>query len=171
MSRLEYQLREATARDIYAITNLMLGQGPNQWNYLPEEWVRKHVGDIACRKTFAIVAMLNRRLVGAVTYEVGQHYPQYQPRKREGCPHGYIAELVVDSRHTGRGIGTELLRTAIIELGRVHDVKEVYAMRHADNAPSGRAMEKCGMKIVDEFDDPGIRPSGSRRTVVVRIFT
>ncbi len=109
--------------------------------------------------------------MGVVTYEVGHRYPHYQPPSRHDSEHGYIAEVVTHSDHRGRGIGPLLLGAAIEDLTRKPvSMQEIYAMRHADNIPSKQMMEKCGMVPVEELPDPEIRPTGSRKTVVMRFM-
>lgn len=163
------KLRNAVASETDAIIGLLLQHGPSQWNHLPESEARAYASGIAQQKVFAAVAVDgNNAIIGVVLYEIGQFYPTYQPPESVHLDHGYIAELVVSKSYVGKGIGTRLLGYAIAELQKM-GVREVYAMRHADNVPSGRAMQKCGMTIINEFDDPQIRTSGSRRTVITRI--
>ncbi|HLD85672.1 MAG TPA: hypothetical protein VI968_03890 [archaeon] len=50
-----------------------------------------------------------------------------------------------------------------------HGIKRVYAMRHEENGASARLMEKLGFEIIDTFNDPVKRHSGSRRTAVCRL--
>ena len=169
MSNEEFVIRDGTPEDIAALQKLLLEHGQNPWNHLPHDEVLLHVGGIATGKTHAVLAQIRDAIIGVVTYEIGRRYPQYQPPERQESEHGYLAEAVVHRDHAGKGIGTQLLRAAIARLLE-RDIREVYAMRHADNIPSGRMMEKSGMKVVDEFDDPEIRPSGSRRTAVSRII-
>lgn len=154
---------------IPAIEDLLFRQGPNEWNHLPEEYVQRHLAGIATGDTFAVVAFSKPRqeTVGVVTYEIGQRYPLLQPPNRRKANHGYIAEAVVHSDFAGRGLGTDLFKSAIGDLVD-QGIQEIYAMRHADNDPSRRMMEKSGMVMAAEFDDPEIRPTGSQRTAIMR---
>jgi ribosomal protein S18 acetylase RimI-like enzyme len=160
---------KADGSDIPAIESLILGHGPNDWNYLPKDAIHEHLAKIATGSTLAILAFSKPKqlTVGAVTYEIGSYYPQYQEADRMEVPHGYIAEAVVHADFIGRGIGSMLLGSVIEDLAG-SGIEEVYAMRHSDNDPSRRMMEKAGMVMVDEFDDPDIRTTGSRRTAVMR---
>jgi len=161
----------AGAEDIPAIESLILEHGPNQWNHLPEDDVRRHVASIEAGATLAVVAFSKplQETVGVVTYEISRRYHMYQPPRRSSADHGYIAEAVVHPDFAGRGLGTELFSAAIQDLVS-KGMKEIYAMRHADNDPSRRMMDKSGMRTMAEFDDPDIRPSGSRRTTVMRFI-
>lgn len=169
MSNDQISIREGRTEDIAIIQQLILEHGPNPWNHLPEDEVRHHVEGIATEITFAVLALIHNSVIGVVTYEIGRRYPQYQPSEKQDNDHGYLAEAVVHRKYAGKGIGTQLLKAAIERLLQ-QGIHEVYAMRHADNIPSGRMMEKSGMKVVDEFDDPEIRNSGSRRTSVSQII-
>ncbi len=170
MSLTNWSMREATQLDIPAVAELILAHGPNDWNYLPEDEVHSHVDGLGDGTTHAVIAETDGELIGVVTYEIGQHYPQYQPSGREHTPHGYIAEAALHRNYVGMSIGTVLCGQAIQLMVTNHGVKEVYAMRHADNAPSGSMMSKNSMETIDEFDDPDRRPTGSRRTVVTRFI-
>ena len=160
---------QADGSDIPAIEGLILKHGPTDWNHVPEEAIREHLAGIATSTTLAIIAISKPKqlIVGAVTYKIGHSYPQYQPADRSVAAHGYVAEVVVHPDFAGRGIGSFLLKSAIQDLTN-SDMHEVYAIRHADNVPSRRMMEKAGMILVAEFDDPDIRTTGSQRTAVMR---
>lgn len=165
--RQSVELRQAQSDEGPAIERLILEQGPNQWNHLPSDEVRRNVEGIATGEASAVVAELDGALVGAAIYGIGHPYKRLQPPGRESVERGYVSEVVVHRGHVGVSIGTKLLRAAIDRLVE-QGMREIYAKRHADNIPSGRMMEKSGMEIVDEFDDPEIRPHGSRRTTVTR---
>ena len=164
-----FSIRDGAPGDIAAIVRFIFQHGPNEWNYLPEDGVRENVGSIATGKTRAVLAFTAGELIGVVTYETGHRYPQYQPPGRREAEHGYLSEAVVHRAYTGQGIGTRLLHTAIERLFQ-QGMREVYTMRHKDNIPSRRMMEKCGMEVIDEYYDPDIRPTGSRHTVITRII-
>ncbi len=167
----DYQdiLRTATPKDIPAITDLILVHGPNEWNHLPEAEVRQHVGAIALCETFSVVAEIVGSLVGVTTYTVGHRYPEYQPEGRRDAKHGYVAEVVVRRDWAGQGLGPVLMTEAIQQLAADPEIGEVYAMRHADNIPSARMMEKAGMTPVAIIENDPIRSTGSRATVITQI--
>jgi len=160
---------QADGSDITAIEDLIHMHGPNDWNQVPEEAIRKHLAGIATGTTRAIFAFskLKQLTVGVVTYEIGHRFPQYQPAGRIVASHGYVAEAVVHTDFVGSGIGSFLLVSAIQDLTN-DGMREVYATRHADNFPSKRMMEKAGLILVDEFDHPDKWTTGSRRTAVMR---
>jgi len=156
--------------DVATIAELIIDDGPNQSNYLSEDDIRQNEGKIVTRATRAVLAVDEDRIIGVITFERGRHFPEYQPIGREDSITGYVAEAVVARDRVGRGIGSTLLEAAIAQLTSDGDVREVYAIRHSDNLPSERMMEKCGMVHIDEFDHPEIRLNGSRRSVVTRFM-
>lgn len=160
--------REASVSDIPAITQLILEHGPNPWNHLPEADVREHVAGIDAGHVAALVATLRRKLIGVVTFELGKRYAQYQPPDQREEVHGYLAEAVVHRDHAGQGIGSKLFRAAAERIFAC-GIRAVYAMHHEENAASAGMMRKSGFTVVDTFDDPAIRPNGSRRTTVERL--
>ena len=163
---------QARETDIPSIEELILEHGPNEWNHLPEAELREYLAAIATGDVRAIYAFSKPQqlTVGVVTYDIGHRYPQYQALGREYEEHGYVSEAVTHKDFKGRSIGPTALEAAIKDLTS-SGLQEVYAMRHSDNEPSRRMMEKVGMVLVDEFDDPDIRPTGSRRTAVMRFST
>lgn len=62
---------------------------------------------------------------------------------------------------------TELFRRATEQLFAA-GLASVYTKRHEENVPSARMMTKSGFTPVATFDDPQVRPSGTRRTTVCR---
>jgi len=165
----ELSIRKAGPEDTDSIRDLILTHGPNEWNYLPEDDVIEHVEGICDGEVFAVVADMRGQIVGVVTYEIGIHYPQYQPDGRQDEAQGYISEAVVHSDHVGRGIGSKLCSEAVEDMFAI-GTKEIYAKRHEENEASAGMMRKSGFREVDTFPDPSIRPTGSRRTTVTRLM-
>ncbi len=163
------QFRKAETKDIEAMTTLILEEGPNEWNFLPEKETRNHTAGIAEGRTQAFVAEESGQIIGFVSYVTGKFYPQYEPDELKQEDHGYIAEGVVHHNYRGNDIGPRLLDMAIDDLMK-RGYWRVYAHRHDENKASARLMEKAGFEIVDTFDDPERRPNGSRRTAVCRYF-
>lgn len=158
-------LRSATPDDIPALQSLLFDHGTNEWNHLPPEEVKAHVNTIAEGSVRGVVAEEAGEVVGIMTYEVGIFYPEYEasPDTR----HGYVAEGVVHRDRVGRGIGVQLMEEVIRVLAN-EGIRHIYAKRHEENPFSKRLLEKTGFEEVATFDDPLIRPTGSRRTTVCR---
>lgn len=160
-------VRAASNKDIESALMLLLEHGPNEWNYLPPDEMRKHVGDIASGKTEAILAEDNGSIIGMATFVVGDFYPQFESEAEKALPRGYIAEVVVHRDYAGRGIGARLLEEVKRSI-REKGIKTIYIKRHEENLASAGMMRKAGFQIVDTFLDP-IRTTGSKKTTVERI--
>jgi L-amino acid N-acyltransferase YncA len=82
-----------------------------------------------------------------------------------GTPQGYVSEAVVRRDCVGQGLGTRLLREALIVLSTV-GVRAVFIDRHEENLASAGMMRKAGFREVETYADPRRRPHGSGRTTV-----
>ncbi|HLD85673.1 MAG TPA: hypothetical protein VI968_03895 [archaeon] len=91
------EYRKATVANIDEMTHLLLTEGVNEWNYLPESEVRKHLRGIADGTTQAFLTD-DGSIVAFVSYNVGVLWPQYES---SGAQHGYLAEAV--THHDYRG--------------------------------------------------------------------
>jgi L-amino acid N-acyltransferase YncA len=165
--QLTLNYRKAEPGDIQEMQDLLLTEGKNPYNYLPEDGVREHLQAIAAGKTEAILAVSGGRMVGFVSYVWGRVYPQYEPLENREKDHGYIAEAVVAGRWRGEGVGTRLVQLAKEELTK-KGFHTIYAMRHAENRASARMLEKANFEEVATFPDPERRHFGSRKTTVCR---
>lgn len=151
--------------DIPGIQNFIFEHGPNEWNHLPEVDVKVHLAAIAEEKVRGIIAEEAGHIFGIMTYETGIFYPEYEPAP--DTIHGYIAEGVVHRDLVGRGVGRRML-DEVLNAFTQHGIRRVYAKRHEENPFSKRLMEKAGFEEVATFNDPEVRPNGSRRTTVCR---
>lgn len=159
--------RKAVAADIDEMAALLLTEGVNEWNYLPEKKIKQHLRGIADGTTQAFLAQ-DGQVIGFVSYNVGIIWPHYQPINLKHAQHGYLAEAVTHHDYRGRNIGPDLAQMAIDDMAS-SGIRRIYAMRHEENRASARLMEKLGFEIIDTFDDPAKRQSGSRRTTVCRL--
>jgi ribosomal protein S18 acetylase RimI-like enzyme len=164
------RVREAHAGDVEDMTAFIFMHGPNQWNHLPEEDVGAHIAAIADGKTGAVLAEIEGRLAGFVTFTASRSMTRYQSRENIGHRHGYVCEAVVHRDHAGKGIGAQLLRRVVAALA-ANGHTEIYIERHEENLASAGMMRKAGFIEIDTFDDPVRRTSGSRRTTVCRLMT
>lgn len=144
---------------------LIFEHGANEWNHLPEAGVVAHLTGIRDGSVRGFLAEEAGELVGVMTYETGIFYPEYESSSE--TPHGYIAEGVVHRQLVGKGLGMALLAKVVDALAR-EGVSHIYAKRHEENPFSSRLLQKAGFAEVATFDDPGVRPNGSRRTTVCR---
>ena len=144
--------RSALPADIPSMEILILAEGQNEWNYLPEEDIHKHLAGIETDSVWAVLAEDEKQMLGFASYELVKTYAKYEPEEFKDREHGYIAEAVVCRNSTGKGIGSELFRKARDELVNM-GYPRIYAIRHEENKPSARMMEKAGFEVIDEFDD------------------
>ena len=161
------QYRKALAANIDEMTTLLLTEGPNQWNYLPEDEVREHLHGIANGTTHAFLCQ-DGPIVGFVSYNIGVIWPKYEPEELKQTPHGYLAEAVTHHDYRGENIGPDCAQMAIEDMVS-QGVNRIYVIRHEENAASARLMEKTGFEVVDTFYDPVRRQTGTRRTTVCRL--
>ena len=160
-------VREAGPEDIAALQEFIFAHGQNQWNFLPDGPIREHLAGIASRATAAVMAEERGRLVGFISFLVGDYYPQYEAPADRGKPRGYVAEAVVHRECAGQGIGSRLLEEAKARL-HARGIDTIYIHRHADNEASGGMMRKAGFVEVDRYLDPEHRATGSQTTAVSR---
>ena len=147
---------------------LVFEHGPNDWNYLPREEVSAHLDGIRDGTSHGYLAVMEGRLIGLVTYVVGDAFSRYEQAALDGQPHGWIVEGVVHREYVSQGIGSRLADQCLRAL-REAGIPRVYAERHEENAASAATMQKAGFSEVDTFYDPARRQSGSRRTTVCRL--
>lgn len=144
---------------------LLFEHGANDWNHLPVAEVTAHLSSIRDGSVRGFVAEVTGELVGVMTYETGNFYPEYEPAA--DTRHGYIAEGVVDRRWVGKRVGL-LLMQSVLEAFTQEGIVHIYAKRHEENPFSSRLLQKAGFTEVSTFYDPEVRPTGSRRTTVCR---
>jgi RimJ/RimL family protein N-acetyltransferase len=161
------QLVRATAQHLAALQSLILEHGPNEWNWLPVDAIERHANDIAEERAHAVVALDCGHLVGTVTFCVTQNFARLQSPEGRDAWHGYVCEAVVHRDYTGRGLGSELLSRALLELESM-GMREVYIDRHEENLASAAMMRKAGFELIETYADPARRPHGSGRTSTCR---
>lgn len=161
------RLAPATPESIPAIKEFMFEHGPNPWNYLPEEPVKRHIDEIGRGTVWGVLAWDGDQLVGVGLYHLGTDYDRYEPEERRGRMQGQISEGVVHRDYTGQGVGRQLMvaaAEALLALG----VDSVYCHLHEENVPSARMLRGAGFVQVDVFHDPLRRFVGNRRTAILR---
>ena len=150
-----------------ALTDLIFDHGANVWNYLPEEGIREHLDHVVQGCDHGVLALQDGQLMGAVTLGLSTDFDAYLPAHSRGTPQGYVSEAVVRRDHTGKGMGTRLLREALAVLSTM-GVDAVFIDRHEENLASAGMMRKAGFTEVETYTDPRRRPHGSGRTTVCR---
>ena len=127
------KLRSATTKDIDKMGYLLKEHAPNKWNYLPEEGVTKELRDIAKGKAIAVLTGSKKQIVGfAIAYLEFNRFPEYTASETPVEKLGYIGDVVVHNKHTGKGIGTSLIEEAKAILLK-YGVSEIYIDCHEEN--------------------------------------
>jgi len=158
-------LAAASAQDLPALHDLIFDHGANVWNYLPEDAIGVHLDDIAQGRAHGVLALEQGQLIGAVTFGLSTDFDHYLPEQARGSPQGYVSEAVVRRDRTGQGLGTRLLRQALVELGKL-GAEVVFIDRHEENLASAGMMRRAGFVEIETYADPRRRPHGSGRTTV-----
>ena len=158
-------LAVASAQDLLALQALIFDHGANIWNYLPEDGIREHLQDIAQGRAHGVLALDQGILIGAVTFGLSTDFDRYLPEQARGTPQGYVSEAVVQRDRTGQGLGTRLLRQALVELAKL-GAEVVFIDRHEENLASAGMMRSAGFVEIETYADPRRRPHGSGRTTV-----
>ena len=109
----------AGAHHLPALQSLIFDHGANIWNYLPEEGIREHLDDIGQGRAYGVMVLEQGQLIAAVTFGLSTDFDHYLPPQARGRPQGYVSEAVVRRDRTGQGLGTRLLRQALVELGKL----------------------------------------------------
>jgi ribosomal protein S18 acetylase RimI-like enzyme len=160
--------REVHQDELDQLQNFLVSHGSNQWNYLPEHAVQEQFHRLFKGTDHCIVAIVEDEIVGLIIYRSIGDVPQFFKvllDRKHSC---YVAEVVVHSNFSSRGIGTMLLQKVAMtaqEQGAHHLVID----RHEQNLPSAGMMSKAGFKELDCFYDPDRRSAGAQKTTTLRL--
>jgi ribosomal protein S18 acetylase RimI-like enzyme len=175
---------------------LLLRDGPNQWNYITEESIEHQFQLLRQGTAVAILAEQDTEdsttppppdddddntgsssIIGfaVLILKDAACPPNLMTNKYytdELSTTAYINDVVVSVHHVGKGIGTQLLQTAV-EYAKEHHIncQTIYIERHEENLASAGMMRKAGFQIVETYHDPARRTSGSRNTSVLSLST
>nr|WP_298148004.1 GNAT family N-acetyltransferase [uncultured Pseudomonas sp.] len=161
----DFEIRQAQTQDIAGMCALIFEHGPNPWNHLPCDEVVAHLQCIANGTVQAVLAEHRGELLGFVSYQLSRHFERYQPEVRRNQLHGYICEAVIHRAMAGQGLGSRLLKQAVVQLNE-QGIVDIYIDRHEENAASAGMMRKAGFVEVETYADPQRRPNGSGRTTL-----
>jgi len=160
--------RTATENDVNEMLSFLKEHGPNKWNYIPEEYVTKEFKDVVEGKAIALIAELDNQMVGfAVMYPEFNRFPEYTDSEilRENI--GYISNVVVQKKHAGKGIGTNLIENIKITLSK-YGIAEIYIDCHEENTASRGMARKAGFEEIALYLDIERRTVGSCKTWIGR---
>ncbi len=153
--------------------------GSNEWNYLPIDGVSDTFRSIAQGSASVLLATTittnatteAETVVGMGIYLPPSAFPdewrQFVPPASTPLKMVFVAEMVVRRDFVGRGIGSRIL-TEICTTARCLEASAVLVDRHEENAASAGMMRNAGFDQLAAFKDDAKRPTGSRRTAVLR---
>ena len=162
------KFRQAALDELGSLKKFLFEYGPNPWNYLPEEGLNNTFSLIANNQGEALVACEGETIIGLAIFFYPSALPESFQQFAQSKPAIYIAEVVVHSDYSGRGIGSQLL-SKVIAIAPCHYAIKVLLDRHEENAPSAGMMRKAGFVEICTFEDMQRRHSGSRKTTVLGI--
>lgn len=161
-------IRPSLEDELEQLQAFLVEQGSNQWNYLPEDGVNEQFRRLTQGSDHCLVAVDKETVVGMAIYRQPGDAPNIFAKFVNLSRAVYVAEVVVHSEFTGKGIGTSLMKEIIIitkELG----AKELVIDRHEQNLASAGMMRKVGFKELDCFVDLRRRETGSQKTSILNL--
>ena len=158
--------RKALTKEFDPLKSFIFKHGPNPWNYLPEEGIKNIFSRLADNHGEALIACEGETIIGLAIF----FYPSALPENFQQYANSelaiYIAEVVVHSDYSGRGIGSQLLSEIIAKAPSLNATK-VLLDRHEENVASAGMMRKAGFVEICTLSDLDRRHSGSRKTTVL----
>ncbi|MRI32634.1 GNAT family N-acetyltransferase [Endozoicomonas sp. OPT23] len=161
--------RNLTNSDYEAMRNLLLSEGPNEWNYITDESIENQFNLIRSGKAVAVL-LEEIKIVGFAVLILKEASPEKLEKYTNISYSAYINDVVVHKNQSGKGFGSKLLCEAI-NLAKIEGCNQVFIERHEENLASAGMMRKAGFEIVDTFYDPQKRSSGTRRTTIQQAST
>ena len=158
--------RKGLPTEFDTLKEIIIDHGPNPWNYLPDDGINKTFSLLANNQAEALVACDGEIIIGLAIFFYPSALPESFQQFAQSQPTIYIAEVVVHSDYSGRGIGSQLLNEIIAKAPSLNAAK-VLLDRHEENAPSAGMMRKAGFVEICTFSDLERRHSGSRKTTVL----
>jgi len=161
--------RKLSETDFQIMRELLLKEGPNEWNYITNESVDHQFNLINQGRALAVVAE-EVSIVGFAILIIKEACPQKLSKYSILSDIAYVNDVVVASSQSGKGLGCQLLKESI-KLAGNEKCSRVYIERHEENMASAGMMRKSSFELVETFHDPNKRTTGSRNTSVLSICT
>lgn len=159
------QIRPALGADVAALQQLILSDGPNDWNYLPADGVTETLQQLAAGHVQGLLAEQQGRVVGIMLYARCDRYPDYRPADIAPAQAAFLIEAVISRDCAGQGLGSRLLLAVCAALAE-QGCDWLCADRHQENAGSAGMMRKAGLVELGSYLDAERRWSGTRHTTV-----
>lgn len=161
-------IRSSLEDELEYLQAFLVEQGSNQWNYLPEAGVNEQFQRLTLGSDRCLVAVDNEAVVGMAIYRRPGDAPKIFTNFVNLSHVVYVAEVVVHSEFTGKGIGSALM-DEIIMIAKKLGAKELVIDRHEQNLASAGMMRKVGFKELDCFVDLRRRETGSQKTSILNL--
>ena len=161
-------IRSSLEGELEYLHAFLVEQGSNQWNYLPEAGVNEQFQRLTLGSDRCLVAVDNEAVVGMAIYRQPGDVPKIFTNFVNLSHVVYVAEVVVHSEFTGKGIGSALM-DEIIMIAKKLGAKELVIDRHEQNLASAGMMRKVGFKELDCFVDLTRRETGSQKTSILNL--
>ena len=161
--------RQLNETDLQAMRELLLKEGPNEWNYITDESIDHQFQLINQGKALAVIAE-EASIVGFAVLIIKEACPPKLSQYSILSDVAYINDVVVASSQSGKGLGSKLLKESVRLAGN-KKCTDVYIERHEENLASAGMMRKAGFELVETFHDPIKRTTGSENTSVLCICT
>ncbi len=161
-------IRPSLEDELEHLQAFLVEQGSNQWNYLPEDGVTEQFRRLARGSDHCLVAVDKETVVGMAIYRQPGDAPNIFAIFVNLSRVVYVAEVVVHSEFTGKGIGSSLMKEIII-IAKALGAKELVIDRHEQNLASAGMMRKVGFKELDCFVDLRRRETGSHKTSILNL--
>lgn len=167
--RMKIHSRHLNDVDFQIMKKLLLKEGPNEWNYITDESIEYQFNLIQNGNALAVLAEENE-ILGFAVVILKESCPSKLSKYDQLSTIAYINDVVIAASQSGKGLGTKLLKESI-RLASIEKCSKVYIERHEENLASAGMMRKAGFELVETFNDPNKRTSGSRNTTVQSVST
>lgn len=123
--------RDASENDLHELKAFVIEHGTTRWSHFPIDDLERHIDDLKRGVAQGIIAQHMSRIIGMVTFSVGEFYSEYEDDRSGQRITGYIVEILVDPDCRGQQIGTHLVEQANSAL-LASGVQTIYAKRHEE---------------------------------------
>ena len=161
--------RKLDQSDFNKMKTLILEYGPNDWNFLSEQSIEEQFQLIRDGNGLAVLAENDEILAFAVLI-FREFCPAKLAKYTSLSTIDYINDVVVNTNHSGKGIGNKLLNECMA-IARQRNSMAVYIERHEENLASAGMMRKAGFEMVETHYDPTKRFVGTKNTSVLKKST
>jgi len=149
--------------DADTLVQFNANKGMSDTNWIPQEYVSRHLQDMAGGTTQVWGAYEQDRMVGFISYSLlyprnwwSEYWEQVKAANESAgrdVQAAFIHELVVDPEYRGRSIGTDLCRAAQNGVFSLTAAQELYTSINAQEAAGKKAFQRAGFSEVVTYQD------------------